>query len=473
MILSAKTNTFKRSCLIPVMSACALGVFAFRASAESAANGNEDAGTHVYVTWDRFEADRCVAAWLIKRFVDPLAEFEFLPVGSAISAEGCIAFDTPGAQYERAPGRSVSEVVLAETGVRDPALDRIVQLVRAIEVAFWMLDQGSEEVKLRNALQELWTQGGSANERLAPIFAYLDRVRTGGGIAFAKPRQGMSSAGSRIVAPDHGHQGLHNVLTVTNGVVSGSLPEGDAGFDTLVRMGVRTVISVDGAQPDVERARPRGMRYVHIPVGYNGITPAQQLQLAKAARDLPGPIYIHCHHGKHRGPTAAAVAAVALGQMSREEALKFMKKAGTSESYHGLYACVSKASTIEPASLDAASPDFPEISRVSGLVETMVRVDLAFGHIRAIRAAGWHTPADHPDLVPVAEATRLSDLLWALKDDAAVRAKPKEFARLLGVAAENAKALQEALAASASDQLEGRFRALSASCKDCHSKYRD
>ena len=473
MILSARTNRLKCSCLIPVMGTCALGVFAFRASAESAANGNEDAGTHVYVTWDRFEADRCVAAWLIKRFVDPLAEFEFVPVGSAISAEGCIAFDTPGAQYERAPGRSVSEVVLAETGVQDPVLDRIVQLVRAIEVAFWMLDQGSEEAKLRNALQELWTQAGNANERLAPIFAYLDRVRAGSGIAFVEPRQGVTRAASRTASPDHENRGLHNILTVTNGVVSGSVPEGDAGFDTLVRMGVRTVISVDGARPDIERAKPHGMRYVHIPVGYNGITPAQQLQLAKAVRDLPRPIYIHCHHGKHRGPAAAAIAAVALGTMSRQEALGFMEKAGTSESYQGLYACVKLASRIGPAILDAAPADFPEISRVSGLTKTMVQVDLAFDHLRAIRAAGWHTPAEHPDLVPVAEAARFSDLLWTLKDDPAVRSKPKEFARLLAVAAENAEALQAALAASASDQLESRFKALNASCKNCHVKYRD
>ena len=29
--------------------------------------------------------------------------------------------------------------------------------------------------------------------------------------------------------------------------------------------------------------------------------------LARAARTLPGPIFVHCHHGMHRGPAAAAV----------------------------------------------------------------------------------------------------------------------------------------------------------------------
>src|SRR6516164_7654896 len=48
--------------------------------------------------------------------------------------------------------------------------------------------------------------------------------------------------------------GLHNVFRISAGLYSGSVPEGDAGFDSLHRLGIRTVISVDGARPDVDRA---------------------------------------------------------------------------------------------------------------------------------------------------------------------------------------------------------------------------
>ena len=67
------------------------------------------------------------------------------------------------------------------------------------------------------------------------------------------------------------YPGICNAVTYHDGYVSGSVPEGDAGFDTLAAMGVKTIISVDGAVPEVERATVRGMRYIHLPIGYNGV----------------------------------------------------------------------------------------------------------------------------------------------------------------------------------------------------------
>lgn len=81
--------------------------------------------------------------------------------------------------------------------------------------------------------------------------------------------------------------GLHNVLRFANGVFSGSMPEGDVGFDSLERLGIESVVSVDGIRPDLGRAESRGIRYVHVPIQYSGIDSAAQVALAKAIRDLP------------------------------------------------------------------------------------------------------------------------------------------------------------------------------------------
>src|SRR5262245_34504268 len=64
--------------------------------------------------------------------------------------------------------------------------------------------------------------------------------------------------------------GLHNVHRITDKLLSGSRPEGDEGFRLLRDLGVKTVMSVDGARPEVERARKYGLRYVHLPFGYDG-----------------------------------------------------------------------------------------------------------------------------------------------------------------------------------------------------------
>src|SRR2546423_1384396 len=77
-------------------------------------------------------------------------------------------------------------------------------------------------------------------------------------------------------------KGLHNVYRLSETLYSGSSPEGDEGFASLQRLGVKTVISVDGARPDVERAHKYGLRYVHLPIGYDGVPEGQALRIARA-----------------------------------------------------------------------------------------------------------------------------------------------------------------------------------------------
>src|SRR5258706_10041968 len=64
---------------------------------------------------------------------------------------------------------------------------------------------------------------------------------------------------------------LPNALQVHPQVISGGQPEGEAGFVELKGLGIKTIISVDGAKPDVEMAKKYGLRYVHLPHGYDGI----------------------------------------------------------------------------------------------------------------------------------------------------------------------------------------------------------
>lgn len=267
---------------------------------------------------------------------------------------------------------------------------------------------------------------------------------------------------------------LSNVLPVVPGIISGSAPATDADYRRLASMGIRTIISVDGSSPDPAAARAEGMRYVHIPVEYAGITPDEEAAIARAVRDLPGPVYIHCHHGKHRGPAAAALAAIALGEMTPAQGVAFLERAGTSPAYPGLFACVRRADALDSATLDAAPADFPEVAPTPGFVQAMVRIDGLFDRLGRIRDAGWKAPADHPDLAPVAEAGRLVDLLRALKQDPLARSNGPQFLDLLAQSADSALALEDALAGRAgAPALDDRLRAVGASCRACHEPYRD
>jgi protein tyrosine phosphatase (PTP) superfamily phosphohydrolase (DUF442 family) len=268
--------------------------------------------------------------------------------------------------------------------------------------------------------------------------------------------------------------GIHNLHRLGDKIISGSAPEGDQGFDELKSLGVKTIISVDGATPDVAKAEARGLRYVHIPVTYAEVTEGQRLHIARAIQDLPGPIYIHCHHGLHRAPAAVAAAGVALGIVAPEQAIEYMKTAGTAPAYRGLYACVAEATVASAAALASASTDYPEVSRAKGLVAAMVEIDDAHDHLEAIHTAGWVTPKDQPDLVPAADAGRLADNFRFGAEDPKAAARGDDFTKRLRAEIENTTALEEALSHNETNaELETRWRRVNNSCKECHAEYRD
>jgi hypothetical protein len=207
--------------------------------------------------------------------------------------------------------------------------------------------------------------------------------------------------------------------------------------------------------------------------------------IARAARDLPGPVYIHCHHGKHRGPAAAAVVRLCLDrQCSVETALEEMRRAGTDPRYTGLYAAPGQFRRPAPGELDASLPDldavpadFPEVAEVAALAQVMAGVDERWDNLKRLRAAGWGGSDDHPDLEPAHEAAQLLELFREAGRLPAVQQRPEEFRRWLADAEQNANDLEKVLRRLPGKDVESEsgqvFGKLGASCSRCHAKYRD
>ena len=96
-----------------------------------------------WITRARPKTDRIACPWLIRRFIDPDAEFLFVPADQVMdvaAAEGGHAFDTTGATYtHRKTGereRCTFEVLIDEYHLGDnPALARLAQIVHAADVS--------------------------------------------------------------------------------------------------------------------------------------------------------------------------------------------------------------------------------------------------------------------------------------------------------------------------------------------------
>lgn len=131
--------------------------------------------------------------------------------------------------------------------------------------------------------------------------------------------------------------GCENVFALEGDVYSGGEPHTEYAIRALAARGIKTIVSVDGARPDIELAEKYGIRYIHLPIGYDDVPRERALQMGRVVKGVAGPIYFHCHHGKHRGPAAVAAGMAAAGKWTSDEAVDFLKAAGASEKYSGLY----------------------------------------------------------------------------------------------------------------------------------------
>jgi protein tyrosine phosphatase (PTP) superfamily phosphohydrolase (DUF442 family) len=278
-----------------------------------------------------------------------------------------------------------------------------------------------------------------------------------------------------------GAKHLPNPVRVHPKVISGGLPEGEEAFAELEALGIKTVISVDGMCPDVELAQKHGMRYVHLPHGYDGIPDDRVKQLAKAVRELEGPIYIHCHHGKHRSPTAASVACVAAGLVPESQSVAILELAGTSPKYRGLYQSAREAKPLEASLLEELEAEFPEQAQLPVIAEAMVALEHTYGNMKSIELAGWRSPTDHPDLHPAHEALLLREHYTEMLRTDEVKQQPEEYRQLLHDSEEAAQQMEDLLrqwqTASADRSPPAELAQLTArisnNCATCHEKFRD
>ncbi len=89
-----------------------------------------------FVTRSKVHVDRIATAWAIRRFIDPEATFVFVDRDTDVSDLDAIPFDMRGAELGHHAGRCTFEVLLDRYERRDPALRRMGEIVRAIDVPF-------------------------------------------------------------------------------------------------------------------------------------------------------------------------------------------------------------------------------------------------------------------------------------------------------------------------------------------------
>src|SRR5512132_3647929 len=92
-----------------------------------------------WVTRENANVDRIACPWLIKRFIDPDAEFMFVgrdQVLEVADREGANSFDAPGARYTHRNGKCSFDVLVEEFDLTgDAGLMRLAEVVHAADVS--------------------------------------------------------------------------------------------------------------------------------------------------------------------------------------------------------------------------------------------------------------------------------------------------------------------------------------------------
>jgi len=91
-----------------------------------------------WITRERVKVDRVACPWLITHFIDPAAEFLFVPPEQVLTVadrERAIPFDVPGVALGHHDGKCSFEAILSQYRLDDPALHLLAQIVHGADVA--------------------------------------------------------------------------------------------------------------------------------------------------------------------------------------------------------------------------------------------------------------------------------------------------------------------------------------------------
>lgn len=91
-----------------------------------------------WITREKVKVDRVACPWLIKKFIDPEAEFLFVPADKVMEIaerEKAIPFDASGVELGHHEGKCSFEAIVAKYRIEDPAIHLLAQIVHGADVS--------------------------------------------------------------------------------------------------------------------------------------------------------------------------------------------------------------------------------------------------------------------------------------------------------------------------------------------------
>lgn len=137
-----------------------------------------------WVTRARPKVDRVACPWLIRRFVDPDAEFLYVPpeeVMRVAEREAAIPFDVPGVELGHHGDRCSFDAIFSRYGLADPALARLALIVRGADTdAGHLAPEASGLEAIAEGFRLAYADDHELLEREMPVYDALYAYCAGG-----------------------------------------------------------------------------------------------------------------------------------------------------------------------------------------------------------------------------------------------------------------------------------------------------
>jgi hypothetical protein len=134
-----------------------------------------------WVTREKAKVDRIACPWLISKFVDPSAEFLFVPAESVVEVarrEGAIPFDVPGVElthFSESGREFISfDSIIKKYGLKDPALLELAKVVRGADAK--VADPARESAGLEAAALGFRSNAADDQENIKLQFPLYDAL---------------------------------------------------------------------------------------------------------------------------------------------------------------------------------------------------------------------------------------------------------------------------------------------------------
>jgi len=143
------------------------------APSDKASFGTEALKGRVWVTRQGVHVDRIASAWLIRRFMDPGSRFKFVRGKGYQPLPGELRFDMFEAEFTHEGDRCTFEVLLSRSGLEDPALRAISEIVHDIDLKDGKFARG-ETTGIAHLVAGLALANKSDEQRMSRGGAVLD-----------------------------------------------------------------------------------------------------------------------------------------------------------------------------------------------------------------------------------------------------------------------------------------------------------